>query len=198
MLGLAGMKAVNTSTAAAKAAKQDWAAILTRIATQDRAAFSELYEHFAPRIKGWVLRMGAPRSKAEDIVQDVMLQIWRRAAQFDASRADAGTWIFVITRNRFIDLVRQEKHPELMPDDPALIDSTPLPDAALLERQRAARVAAALQQLPAAQRAIIRQSYFGDLTQQEIATRDGVPLGTVKSRLRLAFERLRGLLGDLA
>jgi RNA polymerase sigma factor (sigma-70 family) len=190
----AGIKPVLENTAAPSA----WAILLTQVAVQDKAAFGTLYDHFAPRIKGWVLKMGAPSGKAEDIVQDVMLQIWRRAAQFDPVRADAGTWIFAIARNRYIDLVRQEKRPEINLEDPVLISTEPTPEQALHDRERADRVATAMQQLPAAQRAIIQQSYFAELTQQEIAMQDGVPLGTVKSRLRLAFGRLRELLGDMA
>lgn len=177
-------------------ASPDWANLLLRVAQQDKTAFTQLYEHFAPRIKAWAIRMGAPAGKAEDIVQDVMLQLWRRAGQFDPAKADAGTWIFSITRNRFIDLVRQEKRPEVALDDPVLVATNPSPEQAATAGEQAERVAAALAQLPAAQRAIIRQSYFQDLTQQEIAAQDGVPLGTVKSRLRLAFGRLRQLLGE--
>lgn len=192
-------QATTAQTAEAAGEAPDWGRVLARVAAQDKAAFGNLYDYFAPRIKGWSLKMGAPASKAEDIVQDVMLQIWRRAAQFDPARADAGTWIFAITRNRYIDLVRQEKRPEIAMDDPIVIASDDAtPEEALRDRERADRVAAALAQLPEAQRAIIRQSYFAELTQQEIATQDGVPLGTVKSRLRLAFGRLRELLGDVA
>lgn len=183
-------------TAAEAKSAPNWSDCLVQVAAQDRQAFAALYDHFAPRIKGWVMKMGAPAGRAEDIVQDVMLQIWRRAGQFDRSRADAGTWIFAIARNRYIDLVRQEKRPEIAIDDPVLVSDAATPEQALNTRERAERVAAALQQLPQAQRQIIEQSYFAELTQQEIATQDGLPLGTVKSRLRLAFGRLRGLLGE--
>lgn len=177
----------------------DWGAALERVARQDRGAFTEIYDYFAPRIKGWAMRMGAPGGKAEDIVQDVMLQIWRRAGQFDPARADAGTWIFAITRNRYIDLVRQEKRPEIAMDDPVLMASgEATPEEALRGREQAQRVADAMAKLPEAQRAVIRQSYFGELSQQEIAVQSGLPLGTVKSRLRLAFGQLRKLLGDAA
>lgn len=174
----------------------DWANLLLQVARQDKAAFTQLYEHFAPRIKSWAMRMGAPAGKAEDIVQDVMLQLWRRAGQFDPAKADAGTWIFGITRNRFIDVVRQEKRPEVALDDPVLVSNDPSPEQATSTSQQAERIAAALARLPAGQRAIIHQSYFNDLTQQEIAAQNGMPLGTVKSRLRLAFNRLRQLLGE--
>lgn len=178
--------------------EQNWAETLGRVAAQDKQAFAALYDHFAPRIKGWVMKMGAPAGKAEDIVQDVMLQIWRRAGQFDRARADAGTWIFAIARNRYIDLIRQEKRPEIAIDDPVMISDEATPEEAMHDRERAERVSAALSQLPAAQRQIIEQSYFAELTQQEIAAQDGLPLGTVKSRLRLAFGRLRTLLGEEA
>lgn len=183
---------------AASKPEANWASLLLQVGAQDKQAFAALYDHFAPRIKGWVMKMGAPAGRAEDIVQDVMLQIWRRAAQFDPARADAGTWIFAIARNRYIDLIRQEKRPEIAIDDPVLVSDEATPEQALHARERADRVAAALSQLPAAQRQIIEQSYFAELTQQEIATQDGLPLGTVKSRLRLAFGRLRSLLGEEA
>lgn len=198
MLCPVAMSRAASQPIAAATPEPSWADLLTRVAAQDKQAFAALYDHFAPRIKGWVMKMGAPAGKAEDIVQDVMLQIWRRAAQFDRARADAGTWIFAIARNRYIDLIRQEKRPEIAIDDPVLVSDDATPEQALHARERADRVAAALSQLPTAQRQIIEQSYFAELTQQEIATQDGLPLGTVKSRLRLAFGRLRTLLGEEA
>ena len=179
----------------------DWADIMARVAQQDRAAFTALYDHFAPRVKGWAMRRGAGAQQAEDVVQDVMLQIWRQAARFDPAKAAVATWMFTLTRNRFIDIVRKEKHPDLAPDDPMLVAQPAAPDAApdavYDQRQRAARVAAALQELPAAQRAVITQSFFADMPQHEIAQLTQLPLGTVKSRVRLAFNRLRTLLGDM-
>ncbi len=197
MLCPVSMSRTATQTAAdTNEGTPNWSDCIAQIATQDREAFATLYDHFAPRIKGWVIKIGAPTGKAEDIVQDVMLQIWRRAGQFDRARADAGTWIFAIARNRYIDIIRQEKRPEIAIDDPVLVSDEDTPEQALNTRERAERVAAALSQLPQAQRQIIEQSYFAELTQQEIATQDGLPLGTVKSRLRLAFGRLRTLLGE--
>ena len=175
----------------------DWPEILARVAQQDRAAFTTLYDYFAPRIKGWTLRRGADAAQAEDVVQDVMLQIWRQAARFDPVKAAVATWIFTLTRNRYIDIVRKEKHPDLAPDDPMLVTHPDAPDVAYDQRQRADRVAVALRELPVAQRDIITQSFFADMPQQEIAQLTQLPLGTVKSRVRLAFGRLRALLEDM-
>ena len=186
-----------TPNAVRAAETPDWAAEMARVAQQDRAAFARIYEYFAPRVKGWAMRRGANSAQAEDVVQDVLLQIWRHASRFDPAKATAATWIFTLTRNRYIDIVRKEKHPDLEPDDPMLVTAPELPDVRYDQQQRADRVAAAIQQLPEAQRAMITQSYFADMPQQEIAQMTRIPLGTVKSRLRLAFVRLRALLGDM-
>jgi RNA polymerase sigma-70 factor, ECF subfamily len=167
------------------------------VGQQDRVAFTTLYDYFAPRVKGWTMRRGAGAAQAEDVLQDVMLQIWRHAGGFDPAKAAAATWIFTLTRNRYIDIVRKEKHPDLAPDDPMLVIQPETPDVAYDQRQLADRVAAAMLELPTAQREIIAQSYFADMPQQEIAELSQLPLGTVKSRVRLAFGRLRELLGDV-
>ncbi|MCF6433583.1 MULTISPECIES: sigma-70 family RNA polymerase sigma factor [unclassified Leisingera] len=157
---------------------------------RDRAAFAALFDHLAPRLKGFVIRSGASSALAEEIVQDVMLTIWRKAAQFDPHKAQASAWIYQITRNRHIDIVRKEHRP--VPDelgaDPGLE-----PDASQMLglEQEAERLKLAIQKLQPDQKEMIEKAYIGELTHQEISSQTGLRLGTVKSRIRLGLERLR-------
>jgi RNA polymerase sigma-70 factor (ECF subfamily) len=162
----------------------------------DRAAFGELFRAVAPKVKAYLLRGGADEAKADELVQDVMLTVWRRADTFDPRRAAATTWIFAIARNRRIDALRREKHPEVDPRDPALEPAPSTSAEGAIDASRAgAAVRGALRMLPPEQAAVLVGAYFEDRTLAAIAERDQVPLGTVKSRVRLALERLRGALG---
>lgn len=168
--------------------------------TRDREAFVALYRHFAPRVKAYLLRLGADDATAEEATQETMLAVWRRADSFDPSQAGAGTWVFTIARNRRIDLIRRERRPEPGAD---LIDEIPDPalpaDQKIAVEERDRRVRVALEVLPREQAALIEMAYYQDLTQTVIAEKTGLPLGTVKSRFRLAFARLkRALEGDLS
>jgi RNA polymerase sigma-70 factor (ECF subfamily) len=175
-------------------------AALRRIAlAQDRAAFERLFLHFAPRIKSYLLRSGATGQQAEDLAQDAMLTVWRKAAQFDPARASAATWIFTIARNLRIDLIRRERHPGFDPADPQLAPpDIALADADVEALQDASAVQAALRDLPSEQAAVIALFFFSDKPHSEIAAELDIPLGTVKSRLRLAMARLRAQLGGAA
>lgn len=159
---------------------------------QDRAAFAILFQHFAPKIKSYVLKLGANSAEAEEVAQDAMLTVWRKAASFDRTQASVSTWIFTIARNRRIDVIRKERRPEFDPSDPMLTpDNEPLPDAALSVSERQERLEKAIRTLPPEQLDIIREAFFKAKTHAEIAEATRLPLGTVKSRLRLAFGRLR-------
>lgn len=173
------------------------AELVGRVAERDRAAFAELYGRYAGRLRAFMQRGGAARADAEEIAQDVMVTIWRRAASFDPARGGAATWIFAIARNRRIDLIRRARRPEPDPADP-LFRPDPEPDglARLSAAERDARLRAALATLAPEQRAALAAAFFEGLSQSEIAARDRLPLGTVKSRMRLAFQHLRGALGD--
>ncbi|MFC6585441.1 sigma-70 family RNA polymerase sigma factor [Sulfitobacter aestuariivivens] len=157
---------------------------------RDRAAFARLFEHFAPRIKGFLINSGADPSMAEECAQDVMTTLWHKAAQFDPSRASVAAWIFTIARNRRIDMLRKQRRPE--PED-LTWGPEPEPDQAdvVALQQETNNLAKALKSLPKVQRDLIEKAYFGDLTQSEIAKITGLPLGTIKSRIRLALDRLR-------
>lgn len=172
------------------------AALLAVRDQRDRAAFGLLFDHFAPRLKAMLLRGGLRDGSADDVVQDVMLNVWHKAAQFDPARAEASAWIYRIARNRQIDLSRRKPLPlpELL-----VVTETRTDDAtfALSLREEAALLHDALAQLPPEQQGAIRQAYVDDLPHSQISAISGLPLGTIKSRIRLALERLRHELRDL-
>ena len=159
---------------------------------QDRAAFAELFAFFAPRVKAYVLRLGAGSALAEEVAQEVMITVWRKARLFDRRLASVSTWIFRVARNRRIDAARRLKTAELDPAEPMLLPDAPIaPDEALDAAQRETLVRAAMVDLPPEQLELLRQAFYEGLSHREIAERTGVPLGTVKSRIRLAFQRMR-------
>lgn len=161
-------------------------------ARQDRAAFAELFSFYAPRVKAYLMRLNADNALAEEIAQEVLLTVWRKADQFDRTQASASTWIFRIARNRRIDAARRAAKPELDANEPALIPpATAAPDDAAHAASREDRVRAAIASLPEEQVSLLRMAFFEGLSHRDIAERIGVPLGTVKSRLRLAFDKLR-------
>ncbi len=162
----------------------------------DRAAFAQLFAHFAPRLKTYLMRAGATPGAAEDFAQEAMLTVWRKAALFDPARAGASTWIFTIARNLRIDAARREKLDQREPDITELPDDPEQPDRVIEGIDDTVRVSAALAALSADQSHIIKLSYFHEKAHAEIARELGIPLGTVKSRLRLAIIRLRGILSE--
>ncbi|MEX2643184.1 MAG: sigma-70 family RNA polymerase sigma factor [Acetobacterales bacterium] len=165
---------------------------------RDRKSFRRLFDHFSPRLRAYLRRLGAADSAAEELVQEVMLTVWRRAAQYDPRQAGVATWVFTIARNRRIDLLRRERRPEIDPHDPALTPSEPqAPDSGVSahEEERAIRVA--VDRLPKEQAALLRMAFFDDKSHSTIADELGLPLGTVKSRLRLALQKLRVALKEI-
>lgn len=164
--------------------------------TRDRGAFAALFDHFAPRLKGFLIRSGASPQQAEEIVQDVMLTIWRKADIFDPHRAQVSAWIYQIARNRRIDIARKENRPmpEALKEEPELE-----PDASQILglEQETTQLKQALAALKPEQREVIEKAYLGELTHQEISMQTGLPLGTIKSRIRLGLQRLRHELKDL-
>lgn len=169
-------------------------------ARADRAAFAALFEFYAPRVKGYLKRLATDDATAEELAQEVMLTVWRKAGQFDSRQASASTWIFRIARNRRIDMARKAARPDLDKDEPLLQPvAEELPDSAAHARDREGRVREALKQLPEDQVRLLRLAFFEGLSHSEIAEHESVPLGTVKSRIRLAFDKLRGQLdpGDI-
>jgi RNA polymerase sigma-70 factor (ECF subfamily) len=157
---------------------------------QDKKAFAELFGYFAPRVKAFLMKSGASHDVAEECAQDVMATLWNKANLFDPAKASVSTWIFTIARNRRIDMLRKQRRPE--PED--LIwgpESEPDQEDVLALQQDTEKLGRALAALPLKQRSLVEQAYFGDLSHSEIAEQTGLPLGTIKSRIRLALERLR-------
>ena len=169
----------------------DWVGHVRRIRdAQDQSAFVELFRHFAPRVKAFLMKSGANESLAEECTQEVMATLWRKAHLFDPARASVATWIFTIARNRKIDALRKQRRPE--PEDLTWgPEAEPDQEDVMALQQESERLAQALDQLPEKQRDLIRKAYFGDLSHSEIAEQTGLPLGTIKSRIRLALEKLR-------
>ncbi len=167
--------------------------------SQDRDAFSRLFAHFGPRVRAYLIRAGAPVQTAEELMQEVMLTVWRRAALFDRRKAAVSTWIFTIARNKRVDSIRRESRAELDPNDPALVPPADETADTLVERAQATkRLNAAVKDLPEEQLEVLRRSYFDEESHSTIAADLGLPLGTVKSRLRLALNRLRAAMEEKA
>ncbi|MEM9145993.1 MAG: sigma-70 family RNA polymerase sigma factor [Pseudomonadota bacterium] len=164
---------------------------------RDKAAFVQLFERYAGRVKAYLLRGGTAPGIAEDAAQEVMLALWRRAEIFDPERASAATWIFTIARNKRIDLLRRENRGLPEPDDPLMDPGNEEgAERRFSAAERDALVRGAIAELGEDQRMVVRLSFFSEKSHAEIAAELGLPLGTVKSRLRLAFQRLRGALGN--
>ncbi len=165
-------------------------------ARADRAAFARLFEHFAPRVKGYLMKSGAAADLAEEIAQETLAAVWRKAASFDPARGGASTWVFTIARNLRIDALRRDRRGQLAAD-PFEREAEPEADALIEAEERDQRVREAMRGLSRDQVQVIRLSFFEDKPHSEIAAALGLPLGTVKSRLRLAMTRMRQALEDL-
>ncbi|WP_170762901.1 sigma-70 family RNA polymerase sigma factor [Ruegeria lacuscaerulensis] len=171
--------------------KTEWVSHVRRIRdAQDQAAFAELFQHFAPRIKAFLIKSGSDATLAEECAQEVMATLWHKAHLFDPARATVATWVFTIARNKRIDVLRKQRRPE--PEELGWgPEAEPDQDDVIALQQESAQLRDALTALPEAQRELIEKAYFGDLSHREIASETGLPLGTIKSRIRLALDRLR-------
>jgi RNA polymerase sigma-70 factor, ECF subfamily len=178
-----------------KGTADTFAACLERVArTRCTESFATLFQYFGPRIKAYFVRLGADFASAEELTQDTMLLVWRRAETYQSSKAGVSTWMFTIARNRYIDAKCRRLGPtELLPVDdlwPVLEDDSMPTDEQADLILRGGELRLSMAQLPAAQAEVIEKAYFEDKSHQEIATELGVPVGTVKSRIRLALQRL--------
>ena len=164
-------------------------------ATKDEESFEALFRYFAPRLKSYFLRLGADASSAEEITQETMVLVWRKADQFDPAKASASTWIFTIARNLSIDTFRRTSRPSFDPHDPAFVpDGEPAPDVQLERSETEQRVRLVMNSLSPNEQSVLMLSFFENFSHGEIADRLGIPLGTVKSRIRLAFAKIRSAL----
>lgn len=158
--------------------------------TKDRAAFAELFGYFAPRVKSFLMKKGATPDAAEECAQEVLVTVWNKSHLFDPTKASVSTWIFTIARNRHIDMIRKQRRPE--PEDlPWGAEEAPSQVDTLALQEETEKLGRALADLPEKQRLLIERAYLGELSHSEIAEETGLPLGTIKSRIRLALDRLR-------
>jgi RNA polymerase sigma factor (sigma-70 family) len=182
----------------ASTSPDDFADLVAAVAERrDRNAFAHLFDYFAPRVHAYLLRLRVDPVAADELTQEVMTTLWQKAALFDRSKSSVATWLFRIARNRRIDAHRRER--DLSPvDGPALNvpDTALMPDDSVDAAQRDRMVRIALDRLPAEQLELVRLAFFDGMSHSEIADLTGLPLGTVKSRLRLAFSRLRRALDE--
>ncbi|WP_254790026.1 sigma-70 family RNA polymerase sigma factor [Variovorax sp. OV329] len=170
----------------------------------DRQAFAALFKHFAPRIKSYLVRSGSSDAQAEEFAQEAMVNVWRRAASFDPDQAAASTWIFAVARNLRVDHFRRLGHrmeqTGLAADEGSgaeEADEAPTPEARLFGLQCERGVRAALATLPPEQQQVLKLSFYEEHPHAVIAAELGIPLGTVKSRVRLALGQLRRKLNGL-
>jgi RNA polymerase sigma factor (sigma-70 family) len=173
--------------------QERFAFLAARVANErDRQAFGELFDHFAPRIHGYLMRLGMDRGSSEELAQEVMIVLWQKAHLFDPAKSSLSTWLFRVARNRRIDAKRRDRSALLDPEDPVFQPEAAEPaDQAVDAARRDERIRAAMADLPEDQRVLVRYAFFNGLSHSEIAAKSGLPLGTVKSRIRLAFQRLR-------
>lgn len=175
--------------------------LIEQTAKRDREAFSELYDRFATLVFTLAMRMLRARDDAEDLLQEVFVQVWRQAANYSRERGSPEAWIINIARSRAIDKLRSRRRMEealVLTDDPARAESTENVESQVADSEARLTMNSALANLPEAQRRVLELAYFDGLTQSEIAARLKEPLGTVKTRMRLGIQRLRDLLGTRA
>ncbi len=193
--------AIRSSAGTDLAAKEEnWDQLIVKVGTdQDRQAFSKLFNHFAPYLKGFLLKSdGVGPEHAEELVQETMLKLWRKAPTYSPSQAAASTWIYTIARNTRIDWIRKhykENTTELTADDLYDNAETPSPYSSLIRVRNSRSIEEQLKTLPVEQQDVLRLMYFDGKSGQQIADALNLPLGTVKSRIRLALAKLKLSLG---
>lgn len=158
---------------------------------RNKESFVQLFEHYAPRVKSYLMKGGTSEDVADELAQETMLTVWNRAPSYDPAQASVSTWIFTIARNKKIDSLRKTGRFEVAPADPEAMESPSSPHAETQALQETEALAAALKELPEEQAMLLHKSFFEDKSHADIAKETGLALGTVKSRIRLALERLR-------
>lgn len=170
--------------------------LMKRVAqSHDRQAYAQLFDHFAPRLKSFMMRKNASAELAEDLVQDAMIAVWKKAGLYEPSKGSVTTWVFTISRNLRIDRIRRDVHmPMTELGDYDAPSEAAEGEELLVRKQEDGLVARALANIPDEQRQVLLLSFVEDLPQSEIAQKLAIPLGTVKSRMRLAYGHLRRIL----
>lgn len=173
--------------------------LLQKVAqSRDVEAFRKLFELYGPRVKSYMMRQGADATTAEDLAQETLLTVWRKAQLYSDEKGSATTWIFTIARNLRIDRLRREVSWQPLPEDrDEEASDGPSPEEEVTERERRDKVRAVLATLPPDQSEVVTLSYVEGLSHSEIAERLGLPLGTVKSRMRLAYQKVKEAVEDI-
>lgn len=169
--------------------------LLRQVSTGDRGAYADLYDRYSPRVFGLLVRLLGNQSDAEDVLQDVFWQVWCRAGQFDPTRAGPDVWLLLLTRSRAVDHIRRRRRPSELDasGEPVTLTDPAIP---LLQDECTRQIRAGLSALPTDQRVMICRAFFDGWTHEQIAERDAVPLGTVKSRIRRGMDKLRAILSE--
>lgn len=178
--------------------QQSLSQMLTAVGqSKDIEAFESLFRHYGPRVRAYMAKLARDGQAAEELMQETMLAVWNKAHQFDPARGNVSSWIFTIARNLRIDSYRKDKRPTFDPSDPAFVpDDVPPADVEFEGRQQADRLHRAMETLPSEQLELLKLAFFNEESHSTIAAKLGLPMGTVKSRIRLAFAKLRAALED--
>jgi len=195
MLAMSGTSILQSHSAPTSEQLADWLHAVG--SAQDRRAFESLFGYFAPRLKTYMLRLGAQAATAEDLAQEAMVQVWRKAALYDSSKAVPAAWVYRVARNLRIDRLRKQRFFEVdIEQAETRSDDGENGHDRTADRLDAAQLAPLVDSLPADQRDVVRLAFFEGLSHAEIEQRLDIPLGTVKSRMRLAFGKLRRAMGE--
>ena len=162
--------------------------------SQDKLAFNNIFRYFAPRLKSFLIKVGSTDTQAEEVIQEVMIAVWTKSSTYDSSKSSVSTWIYTIARNKRIDKIRKEKRHYLSESDEGLeipVDSTQ--EKEIFSTQVSNSLKKYMSNLPEEQSKLLKLSYFYNKTHADISTELKIPLGTVKSRIRLALTKMRHL-----
>ena len=173
---------------------QPWAAEVAAVARErDRESFMRIYDYFAPRLQRYLAGLSGCEARAEEFTQEALLKLWHKAAQFDPEKASLATWLYRIARNLYIDHVRQDRGWQVTQESLEALERLEAPEDGLLDfsHRQEQKLASALHALPPDQARVIRMAYFEALSHRQIADQLQLPLGTIKSSLRLAYRKLR-------
>lgn len=176
----------------------DWASLMLDIAERrDKAAFQGIFDYYAPRVKSFIMRGGIPEITAEEVAQETLLTVWRKADKYNPALASASTWIFTIARNKKIDRLRKDSRPLPDANDPTFAGpAVETPETTAWHSINAKKIHSALAQLPEDQRKVLTLAFIEENPHVAVSEMLGIPLGTVKSRIRLGLEKLRTLLAE--
>ncbi|MFP8966932.1 sigma-70 family RNA polymerase sigma factor [Pokkaliibacter sp. CJK22405] len=185
----------STLTDSNKDSRDPWQLAMEQVSEKrDKASFMRLYDHFAPRLNAYLQGLGAPVNQAEELVQEALLTLWRKAHLYQPAKAAVSTWLFRIGRNLYIDSLRRASGIQVSSDEVPEAEDVNQPTADV--HADGVRLQQAMNELPVLQAQVVYKSYFETKSHSEIAEDLGIPLGSVKSSLRLAFQKLRASMGE--